>query len=231
MNKDVKIIDLGLYLAKHKTLVIADSHIGYEESLQKKGVLVPMLQFKDILKRLEKIFSSVDVEQIVFNGDINNEFVTNTRQEWIETIDLLDFLEKKAKVVLIKGNHDTILRPIAMKKNLEVKDYAVIGDFFITHGHKIFDIPKEIKTIITAHEHPAITLKEGGRYERYKCFLKGNYKGKHLIVIPSLLQVTQGTDVLKEKVLSPYLKKNLKNFDVYISGDKVYKFGKLKNLK
>jgi putative SbcD/Mre11-related phosphoesterase len=231
MNKDIQTIDLGLYLVKHKTLVIADSHIGYEEGLQKKGVLVPMLQFKDILQRLEKIFSSVDVEQIIFNGDIKHEFGTISRQEWRETFDLLDFLGKKAKIVLIKGNHDTILGPIAMRKNLEIKDYVIIGDFFVTHGHKIFEIPKEIKTIIIAHEHPAVTLKEGGRCEKYKCFLKGEYKGKHLIVIPSLLQVTQGTDVLKEELLSPYLKQNLKNFDVYISGDKIYSFGKLKNLK
>ena len=227
----IEIIDLALYLPKHKAVVIADSHIGYEEALQKKGVLVPMMQYKDILKRLEKIFSLVDVEQIIFNGDIKHEFGTISRQEWKETLDLLDFLQKHGKVVLIKGNHDTILGPLAMRKNLEIKDYVVLGDVFITHGHKIFEIPKGIKTVVISHEHPAVTLREGGRYEKFKCFLSGRYKKKKLVVIPSLLQVVEGTDMLKEEVLSPYLKQNLNNFEVYVIGDKVYPFGKLKNLK
>ena len=171
--KDIKMIDLALYLPAHKALVIADSHIGYEESLQRQGVMVPMMQLKDILKRLGNILSKVEVEQIIFNGDIKHEFGRISRQEWKETFELLDFLQKHSKVVLVKGNHDTILGPLAMRKNLEIRDYAVLGDVFITHGHKNYEIPKEVKTVIIGHEHPAITLHEGGRYEKYKCFLIG----------------------------------------------------------
>lgn len=232
IDEGIEIIDLALYLPKYKTIVIADSHIGYEESLQKQGVLVPMLQFRDILKRLENVFSSVKVEQVIFNGDIKHEFGTISRQEWKETFELLDFLQKHGKVILIKGNHDTILGPLAMKKNLEIKDYAVVGDFFITHGHKLLDIPKGIKTIVIAHEHPAVTLREGRRYEKFKCFLSGRYKGKRLVVIPSLLQLVEGTDMLKGEILSPYLKQNLGNFQVFVvENKKVYPFGRLGNLK
>jgi hypothetical protein len=228
----IEIIDLALYLPKYKAVVIADSHIGYEESLQKQGVMVPMLQFKDILKRLERIFSSAEVEQIIFNGDIKHEFGTISRQEWKETFELLDFLQKFGKVTLIKGNHDTILGPLAMRKNLGIKDHIVLGDVFITHGHNLFEIPKGIKTVVIGHEHPAVTLKEGGRYEKFKCFLAGKYKRKRLIVLPSLLQVVEGTDILKGEILSPYLKQKLGNFDVYIvENNEVYSFGKLKNMK
>lgn len=230
--KDIEIIDLGLYIARHKTIVIGDSHIGYEEALQRQGVMVPMLQFGDILKRLEKAFSSIDIEQIIFNGDIKHEFGAISRQEWKETFELLDFLKSYGKVVLIKGNHDTIIGPIAMRKDLEIKDWAVLGDVFITHGHKIFDIPKRIKTVVIGHEHPAIALREGNCYEKFKCFLIGSYRRKKLIVIPSLLQVVEGTDILREEILSPYLKQGLRNFDVFVVEDnKVYEFGKLKNLK
>ena len=43
--KGIEIIDLGLYIKKHKLLVFADFHIGYEESLNKQGVLIPRFQF------------------------------------------------------------------------------------------------------------------------------------------------------------------------------------------
>jgi metallophosphoesterase superfamily enzyme len=50
--------------------------------------------------------------------------------------------------------------------------------------------------------------------------------------MPSFTKITEGTDVLKEKLLSPFLdKKTIQDFDCYIIADKPYYFGKLKNMK
>ena len=48
--------------------------------------------------------------------------------------------------------------------------------------------------------------------------------------MPSFNLMTEGTDILNETILSPYLKQNLNNFKVYIVGDKVYNFGRIKDL-
>ena len=50
---NIEIVDLLLYF--DSALVIADIHIGYEEALNKQGVLVPRQQFEDMAKRIEKI--------------------------------------------------------------------------------------------------------------------------------------------------------------------------------
>ena len=48
--------------------------------------------------------------------------------------------------------------------------------------------------------------------------------------MPSFNPLIEGTDILKEQVLSPFLK-NLKNFEVFILSKKeVFEFGKVKNL-
>jgi len=86
-------------------------------------------------------------------------------------------------------------------------------------------------TIIIGHEHPAVCLRKGARQEKFKCFLKGKYKKNKLIVMPSFCLTAQGTDIQKEKLLSPYLHQKLDNFEVFVVGDKIYDFGKLKNLK
>ena len=179
------------------------------------------------------IIEKKNASRIIIVGDIKHEFGTISRQEWKETSKLLDFLQGNGRVTVIKGNHDTILGPLALRKNLEIKDFVVIGDVFITHGHKLFNVPKQIKTVVIAHEHPAVTLYEGGRCEKFKCFLIGRYKKKKLVVLPSMLQIVEGKDILKEKILSPYLKKQkLQNFDVFVVEDnEIYWFGKLKNLK
>lgn len=236
MIKGIKIIDLGIMLKNEKILVLSDFHIGYEEALNKQGILIPKFQFNDIIKRLTKIFSRLKKDKIkiiIINGDIKHEFGTISEQEWRETLRLLDFLTKFCdEIILIKGNHDTIIGPIAKKKNVSVVDYYFAGDVLITHGHKIpnKNILKKAKTIVIGHEHPAISLRENIRTEKFKCFLKGKYKGKSLVVMPSFCLVTEGTDILKEKLLSPFLDQNLTNFDVFIIADKVYDFGKLKNL-
>ena len=102
----------------------------------------------------------------------------------------------------------------------------------VIHGNKTpgEKILSEISTIIIGHEHPAVSIKEGPRIEQYKCFLKGKYKKKDLIVQPSFNSIVEGTDILKDELLSPYLHQNLENFEAYIVEDKIYKFGKIGNL-
>lgn len=229
---NMEIADLALYF--NSTLVIADVHIGYEEALNKQGVLVPRLQFEEMVKRIERIFDVLKnerIERVVVNGDLKHEFGTISEQEWRNTLKFLDLLSKHCKeIILVKGNHDNILGPIARKRNVKVVDCFEAGDVLITHGKKIPSI-KNCKTIIIGHEHPAISLKEGPRVEKFKCFLKGRYKGKNLIVQPSFNTIIEGTDILKDRIMSPFLRQNLDSFDVYVVEDKVYEFGKLGKLK
>ena len=230
ISSDIQIIDLALYLPKYKTLIIADSHIGFEEALNKQGILVPRFQFKELIQRLEKILSKVKPETIIINGDVKHEFGRISEQEWRHTLRLIDFLSRHCKnLFLIKGNHDTILGPIAEKRKITTADQIILGDILITHGHKLVKFPKPIKTIIIGHEHPAVGLREKARVEIFKCFLKGKYKKAVLIVQPSLNLVTEGTDITREKLLSPFLK-DIRNFECFIVEDKVYRFGKIKNL-
>ena len=49
--------------------------------------------------------------------------------------------------------------------------------------------------------------------------------------MPSSNLATEGTDVLRSERISPYLKQNLGNFEVFILSDKVYAFGKVKKLQ
>ncbi|MAG91842.1 phosphoesterase [Candidatus Woesearchaeota archaeon] len=272
---DIEVIDLALYI--DSTIVIADVHIGYEEVLNKQGVLVPRVQLEDMVKRIGEVFDCLKgrkIERIVINGDLKHEFGTISEQEWRNTLKFLDFLSKHCnEVILIKGNHDTILGPIAKKRDVKVMDFCIIepstlekntinkisnlkskksiketlikntlknkkltkkskNKILIAHGDKVPDksVLNDVSTIIIGHEHPAVSIREGPRIEKYKCFLVGKYKRKNLIVQPSFNTMIEGTDILKDEILSPFLKQNLDNFEVFVVEDKVYGFGKLKNL-
>jgi metallophosphoesterase superfamily enzyme len=48
--------------------------------------------------------------------------------------------------------------------------------------------------------------------------------------MPSFCLATEGTNILKEKTISPFLDQDLRNFEVSVIADKIYDFGKVKNL-
>lgn len=224
LAKDLEI--LGLALKYKDALILSDLHIGIEEALNKQGLLIPRLQFKEIKAALEKILTK-KFSKIIINGDLKHEFGTISKQEWRHTLQVLDLLSNYCKeIVLIKGNHDTILDPIAEKKNIKILDYCKIDNILITHGDKI--IPEKTSTIIIGHEHPAVSFKERPN-ETFKCFLKGKYKNSALIVQPSFNFVTPGSNILQEQLLSPYLT-DIADFEIFVVEDKVYNFGKLKYL-
>jgi len=244
--RGIEIRGKGLWIKKHKILVIGDLHIGYEEALAKQGVSVPAFMFRELKKELVELVEETRPKKIIINGDLKHEFGDISTQEWRETTEILEFLEKNCEeVILIKGNHDKILEPIAKKMNMKiVNSYYIeesqkegpfglsIKSIGLVHGDRISTDPKIMGTevLIIGHEHPAITLREGGKQEKYKCFLVGKWKHQKLIVLPSFMPLIEGTDVNNEKLLSPYLHQDIGNFDVYIVGDKVYKFGKLKHV-
>ncbi len=223
-------VDLALLIKD--TLIISDVHIGYEDALHSRGVMLPKFQLQDTIQRLENILKETKPKTIIINGDLKHEFGRISAQEWRDTLKLIDFiLEHVDKICIVKGNHDPHLGPIVRKRGIEIVNDYRIGNILTVHGDVAIEPEKDIKTIIMGHEHPAITVHDKIRRERFKCFLVGKYKRRTLIAQPSFFLLTEGTDILKERLLSPLLKQNLNNFDVYIVEDSIYPFGKVKNLR
>ena len=230
---NAEIADLGLFI--DNTLIISDLHIGYEQSLNREGIMVPRFQYKMILERLHEILKRYNVTRVVVNGDLKHEFGRITRQEWMEAKNFLEFLQENFdEVILIKGNHDNFTKFIAEKSDLAVYETYPLGNYIIMHGDKITDdiMTKDNSTIIIGHEHPCIGIRNGERLEKIKCFLKGTYKEKNLIVMPSFNFVTEGSDILHEKPLSPFLKnRSIEEFEVYgVENFEVLYFGKIKDI-
>src|SRR3989344_3111649 len=224
ISPGIEIIETAL-LIKKETLVINDLHLGYEASLHLKGILVPRFQLEDIIKIMKRILK-VKPKKIIINGDLKHEFGKVLQLEWREISKFLDFLlENCQEVIIIQGNHDPVIVPIAVKKNVKVvKDYR-IDDILIIHGDEL--VETDAKTIIIGHEHPAIKIQDHGKWEKYKCFLKGKWKRKELIAVPSFNPLLEGTNVLEGQMLSPFLKK-IKNHQIYVVSEReAFYFGKV----
>ncbi|MBI4139907.1 metallophosphoesterase [Candidatus Woesearchaeota archaeon] len=223
-----------VWIPVNRILVLSDLHLGFEESLVRQGVLIPKSHWKDLMFLLGEVLKRTEPQTIVVNGDIKNEFGTITRQEWDDISHLIDFLRLHCKeIIFVKGNHDTILKPIAEKKGLKIVKEFVVGKSLILHGNTVPEsVSKDVKNIIVGHAHSAIRLRQGVRTELFKCFLVGTWKKKNLVVIPSMNPLLEGSDVLQDRNISPFLSKSsVEECNVFVvDGVDVLRFGKLKEL-
>ncbi len=228
-----QILDLALEVEDH--LVISDLHLGYEEALNYQGIMIPKFQYPKIIKRMEEIHSQSHSPNIIINGDLKHEFGKINRQEWNETLKFIEYLKERfQEIILIKGNHDPLTPIIARKTGLDVYPAYSTGNFMVMHGDKIPEKWDEIteENIIIGHEHPSVGIRSGERMEKVKCFLSGNFRDKKMIVMPSFNFITEGSNVLHEKPLSPFLKEtNHDDLEVFgVENFETFYFGKISHL-
>ncbi len=209
------------------TLIISDLHLGYESSLNKQGLMIPQFQYDKIIDSLDEIQKRASTSNIILNGDIKHDFGNINKQEWKEVLDFIDYLSDEfINIEVIRGNHDKLIEPILNKRNLRLKDNIVLNNYLICHGDKIpLNIPEDVDTIIIGHEHPCIGISSGRREEKFKSYLKGSWENYNLIIMPSFNHISQGSDILSQKTISPFIK-DVNNFEVYaIDNHEIYPFG------
>jgi len=246
-NAEIRFLEDCL-LVDNCVLVLGDLHIGLEEHILKEGICL-RVQLREILEKLNRVFlqlkqENIKIKKIIILGDLKHEFEKISNNEWRDTLKVLNYLEnkldKKNQIILIKGNHDNILGPIAKKKDIKLKNYYKFKNLCFLHGDKLFKQCLEgdlnINTFILGHLHPAITIYDKYKKEKYKCFLKGKWNKKIIYILPSFSPISLGYDLTAlnnnlEKEGFLFIKKNsLKNFEVIIYKNKEYHFGKLKKL-
>lgn len=240
---------------KTKTIcIISDTHIGYDSALNKQGIMVPPV-VKKIAQFLSGISKKENIDEFIINGDVLHSFSGTdyrTKKRFISLINAIRSINPDIKIILIKGNHDIHLNYLInyLKEKegiigIKIKDYVIIKDILITHGHKsLADIKlkkeqrEKIKTIIIGHEHPAVLLKENNQTEKYKCFLVGKTKIEkkvyRIIITPSFIGYNEGLNILSKR-MSPILKHaNIKNFLIFIvskNSNKPLFFSRIKDIR
>jgi uncharacterized protein len=235
-NKEIEFFGkfLVINIKGKKILVVGDLHLGYEESLNIAGVFVGRNMYQGIIEDFDRLFDKIKlIDEVVFLGDVKHGFEKALRQERGDLVNLIDYLINKGskKIILVKGNHDTVLGSFeGYGDKVEFRDYYVLGKFGFMHGDKDYVElnDREIKFWVMGHAHPAITIKDKVKSEKYKCFLVGKYNKVEVIIVPSFFGVNVGTDP-RYFDYGLYWNFNYNEFDVFAisDDDKIYNFGKL----
>lgn len=143
-------------------MAIADLHYGYEVHRSLKGALLPQWGMKQCQDTLHALLNDYLPQRLILVGDI-----MDGRFSVKETGLFLDQLRSRVPdLVLIEGNHD---RP-ALKKGWQLTPHHQESGFIFLHGHQGTAPPSDLMaqrhsasalTVISGHEHPAISLGDG----------------------------------------------------------------------
>jgi hypothetical protein len=131
---------------------------------------------------------------------------------------------KDVDVSIVRGNHDNFLAAILAEYGIELKDYDVVGDFYVVHGHKEVGFDR----LIMGHEHPAIRLRVRGAIYSFPCYLVVD---ETKVVLPAFSPLMQGSNILQETFLSPILQ-NARKIEIYaIESEEVVYLGTVEKLR
>ena len=147
---------------KTKTLLIADPHLGWETSLQEKGIHVPS-QTPKILDKLTAIITKYKPNQLVILGDVKYTVISSEMGEWHDIPDFFVKLQQYVSdIAIVRGNHDANLEPL-LPENIKLLPATgeVIGDVGVFHGHK-WPSPAllQCKTLVMGHLHPVVVFRD-----------------------------------------------------------------------
>lgn len=156
-----------------QTLVVADLHIGLERELAEAGIHVPS-QAARLQKRIDALLMQTKARTLVILGDVKHRVPTISWQEMREIPEFLEHFTKKARLCMVKGNHDGDIERLApVGVEIHGPSGFVIGDFALVHGQAWPDRKLlKCKTLVMAHVHPAVQF-VSGRYRAVEhCWLR-----------------------------------------------------------
>lgn len=231
----------ALLIDKLRTVVVADLHIGLEEQKEREGIHIPKSLFPEIFSYVARPLERIGVERIVLLGDVKHEFGYPQPTEWAGVKKLLRaLLDRRLRVDVVRGNHDNYIISILKDLDIPLHDpFLLAEDIAFFHGH--LDphlLPQEAQLVVTGHEHPSIVIRDDlGFRHRYKAFLSGPWRGRTLLVLPSVSPLALGSDVNElppGELLSPILRTSeLDEFEPYLIdvGHEVRKFPSIRLLR
>lgn len=181
--------DRAIWWPRRKTLIVADLHLGKEESLHDLGVPVPSGVLDETLMRLDRLLAATGARRLVVLGDLVHrqegltDEVVETVTRWRERFD--------GDLDLVPGNHDELVKRLPAPWRVARLAAAVLDSPFV-HLHDA--LPHAGGYALGGHLHPVVRLDGGIDRLLLPCFVVGDRRA----VLPAFTRFSRGVRVLPE---------------------------------
>ena len=157
----------AVYLPLHRSLLVADAHIGKAQSFRRLGVPVPAGTTAGTLARLDQALQATAAERVIFLGDLLHS-ARGRGAETLAAVQRWRAAHAQLDCLLLRGNHDRHAGdPPAAWRVQAVEEPWPLGPFALAHE----PVAVAGAYVLAGHVHPAVVL--GGRAHdrlRLPCF-------------------------------------------------------------
>jgi putative SbcD/Mre11-related phosphoesterase len=204
----------ALWLEDKKYLAVTDLHIGLENELGLKGILMSS-STPDMNDELLGLVEQEHADGVILLGDLKHTIGSISKQEWDEIPAFLNNLSARSEVYLVPGNHDGNIRHLVPPSvNVVSAKGMTFGDTLFLHGHSMpSDVRSNVNRIVMGHLHPVFLKREsvihGERVWIYirttKAALFASEGALEVVVVPSFNPHLQATQKYYHRSISPIL--------------------------
>lgn len=189
------------WLRSHGTLIVADLHAGYIQTLQKRGFALPDDADTGLLARLRGLCARTQPRRIVVAGDlVHGAPAADPRRGPESPLDALLAALRGVELVVVMGNHDRALGTALTDRGVTVCEHHTEGPYTVFHGD---DDPAALAPrvaaaratsgrVVLGHFHPALSLNDRrGAHARLAAFAWG----PGLLCLPAFSPWARGADL------------------------------------
>ena len=154
-----------------RTLVIADPHIGKDDTFRRAGIPVPAGVALADFERLSQLLLDHQAERLIVLGDLLHTRLDHAdhcialMRDWRARFDGLE-------VLVVRGNHDAHAGPPPSELGLvSVDEPWMDGPFAYRHFPLAEGEVTQVGFVLAGHVHPGVTVSlGGGSARRVACF-------------------------------------------------------------
>lgn len=164
----------AIFLPQHKSLLVADAHIGKAVSFRRAGLPVPQGTTEETLAQLSAALQSCGAEQVIFLGDLLHSARARAPGT-VAAVAAWRARHRQLALTLVRGNHDQHAGDPPPDWEVQVQDGPLrLGPLALAHHPH----PVEGAYVLAGHLHPAAVL-EGRAHDRLRlpCFHFGSQVG------------------------------------------------------
>lgn len=163
----------ALYWERSRMLVISDLHAGKSGHFRKHGIAVPKTVNHKNTDLLDQLISGLDVEIILFLGDLFHSDSNNEVAEFKTWRKQYSGIE----MFLTVGNHDILHDSDYGELNLHITESLKAEPFIFLHDYNDLNKGSDLYPV-SGHIHPSVKLRGKGRQKAFvPCFYFGKDHG------------------------------------------------------
>jgi DNA ligase-associated metallophosphoesterase len=189
-----------VYDQTHRSLFIADVHLGKADTFRRLGVPVPNGSNQRSLERISQLLARYDVAELVFLGDLLHDYLPGSHALYAQ-LSQWRAQYSDVQMTLVIGNHDRKAGSLPPQCGIESVVSGTVSNGLCLLHEPTLPARHTGEYGLAGHIHPVTRIRSRADSVRVKCF----WVQSELLVLPAFGEFTGGYRIQVARSDSVYI--------------------------